>query len=181
MKKILLFLFLGAVSFTAYSCDNDDDVVVQNPVDYDTYSEAFDISPNFSMVTNNLYRFKDDFKKPLVESDVVLIYMQIGTDGGAPLWKLLPYTSYVPLSPNNEAVDYIYDFSKFGVTININSSATFSLTANPGYYQGKTFRVVIVPAKTGVSKSAVAPVDYSDYNSVIKYYNIDESRIQLKN
>jgi len=177
MKKILLFLFLGAVGFTAYSCDNDDDVVTQNPVDYDTYSTAYDISPSFTKVNDNLYRFSDDFNSPLVESDVVLIYMQNGTDGGAPVWKLLPYTYYVG-NLANDAVDYLFDFSKFGITININSTTAFSLTANPSYYQNKNFRVVVVPAKTG--KSAKAAVNYEDYNSVIKYYNIDESKIQTK-
>lgn len=182
MKKILLFLFLGAVGFTAYSCDNSDDVVVQG-TDYDTINQSFDISPNFTKITDNLYRWSDDFNKPLVQSDMVLIYMQIGTDGDSPVWKLLPYTSYVG-NVNNDAVDYIFDFSKYAVTININSTTTFSLTANPSYYQNKNFRVLVLPANgtgTGGAKMAKGTaVDYTDYKSVIKYYNIDESKIKAK-
>lgn len=182
MKKILLFLFLGAVGFTAYSCDNSDDTVVQGK-DYDTINQSFDISPTFTKVSDNLYRWKDNFNNPLVQSDMVLIYMQIGTDGGAPIWKLLPYTYYVG-NPNNDAVDYIYEFTKNSVTININSTSTFSLTANPSYYQNKNFRVLILPANgtgTGGAKSAKSNVvDYNDYKSVIKYYNIDESKIKTK-
>ncbi|KFF08448.1 hypothetical protein [Chryseobacterium luteum] len=182
MKKILLFLFLGTVGFTAYSCDNDDDTPVQ-AVDYDTISQAFDVVPNFTRVNDNLYRFSDDFQQALVQSDMVLIYMQIGTDGDAPIWKLLPYTYYVG-NANNDAVDYLYEFSKYGATININSTSTFSLTANASYYQNKKFRVVIIPANTtgtGGAKTAKNAVDYNDYNSVIKYYNIDESKIRVKN
>jgi hypothetical protein len=180
MKKILLFLFLGAVGFTAYSCDNDDDVV--QTVDYDTISQSFDITPTFTKVDDNLYRWSDDFNSPLVQSDMVLIYMQIGTDGDSPIWKLLPYTYFVG-NPNNDAVDYIYEFSKYGATININSTSAFSLTANPSYYQNKKFRVLIIPANgsgTGGGKAAKSAVDYNDYSSVIKYYNIDESKIQTK-
>ncbi|WP_330745169.1 hypothetical protein [Chryseobacterium sp. CP-77] len=181
MKKILLFLFLGAVGFTAYSCDNDDTVV--QGTDYDTINQSFDISPTFTRVNDNLYRWSDDFNKPLIQSDMVLIYMQIGTDGDSPVWKLLPYTYYVG-NGNNDAVDYIYEFSKYAATININSTNTFSLTANPSYYQNKKFRVLILPANgtgTGGAKMAKgAGVDYNDYKSVIKYYNIDESKIVTK-
>jgi len=181
MKKILLFLFLGAVGFTAYSCDNSDDTVVQG-TDYDTINQSFDISPSFTKIDDNLYRWSD-FKSPLVQSDMVLIYMQVGTDGGSPIWKLLPYTRYVG-NANNDAVDYIFEFSKFAATININSTAAFSLTANPSYYQNKNFRVLILPANgtgTGGAKMAKGTaVDYNDYKSVIKYYNIDESKIKAK-
>lgn len=185
MKKILLFLFLGAVGFTAYSCDNKDDVVVQGK-DYDTISQAFDLTNvSFTRINDNLYRWSDDFKSPLVQADMVLIYMQIGNDAGSPIWKLLPYTYYVG-NANKDAVDYIYEFSKFGATININSTSTFSLTANPSYYQNKNFRVLILPANsTGTGGAKVAAkgtstVDYNDYKSVIKYYNIDESKIKTK-
>ncbi|RXM37767.1 hypothetical protein BOQ62_20975 [Chryseobacterium sp. CH21] len=178
MKKILLFLFLGAVGFTAYSCDNSDDTVVEQGKD--TYSTAYDIIPKFNKEDSFTYHFDDAFNSALLESDVVLIYLQTGlTTNGAPIWKLLPYTEY----PNNGAdkVEYSYDFSKFDIGIDVRSTNGVNLDNNPGYYTNKKFRVVIVPAKTGTSKNAAAAtVDYSDYNSVIKYYNIDESKIKTK-
>jgi len=177
MKKILLFLFLGTVGFTAYSCDNKDDVVVQSK---DTYSTAYDIIPKFNKEDSFTYHFDDAFKNPLLESDVVLVYLQTGlTTNGATIWKLLPYLEY----PNNgnDIVEYDYDFSKVDFGIDIRSTNGVNLDNNPGYYTNKKFRVVIVPAKTGTSKNAAAAtVDYSDYNSVIKYYNIDESKIKTK-
>lgn len=175
MKKILPLILLAGIGFLSYSCDNSKDEVVvpaQDPV----YSTAYDIIPQFVKQSNNLYRFKDDFKSPLIESDVVLVYRQLGNDGGAPVWKLMPYTYHVD---SVNSVDYLFDFSKFGISIYVNSNDTFNLSSYPEYYQNIKFRVVVVPAKTGTSKMA-NPVDYSDYNSVIKYYNIDESKIQTK-
>jgi hypothetical protein len=177
MRKFLPILTLALASFFVYSCDNNDDDVIQVE-DNDTYSVAYDINnPVFSRVNDNLYTYGNDFNNPLIESDVVLIYMQVGTDGGSPLWRLLPYTYYVG-NANNDAVDYVFDFSKFGININVNAS--FALTgANSSYYTGKRFRVVVIPAATGPSSKGA--VDYSDYNEVVKLYGIDESKIKVKN
>lgn len=174
MKKIIPFLMLAFVSIFTVSCDNDDDVV-QVPVDYDTYSTAYDIAPNFARVNSSLYKYVDEFTKPLVESDVVLVYMQTDTtNNGSPVWKLLPYTFFTN-NVNNDEVDYGFDFSKFDFSITVNS--TLNLDSNSSYYTNKRFRVVIVPAKSGKNGG----VDYNDYNSVIKFYNIDESKIKVKN
>lgn len=177
MKKILPILMLAFTSLFIVSCDNTNDNV--QTTDSDTISQAFDVVPNFTRINDNLYRFSDDFQKPLVESDMVLIYMQNGVDGDSPIWKLLPYTYYVD---SVNAVDYLFDFSKYGATININSSSTFSLTANPSFYQNIKFRVVIIPANASGTggKGVNNIVDYNDYKSVIKYYNINESNIKTK-
>ena len=175
MKKIIPFLMLAFVSVFTVSCDNDDDVVQVPIVDYDTYSVAYDVVPNFARVNSSLYEYVDEFTKPLVESDVVLVYMQTGTTtNGSPIWKLLPYTFFTN-NINNDEVDYGFDFSKFDFSITVNS--TLNLDSNSTYYTNKRFRVVIVPAKTGKNGG----VDYNDYNSVIKFYNIDESKIKVKN
>ncbi|MBD3903647.1 hypothetical protein NAL32_01105 [Chryseobacterium sp. Ch-15] len=175
MKKIIPFLMLAFVSIFTVSCDNDDDIVQVPVVDYDTYSTAYDIAPNFARVNSSLYEYVDEFTKPLVESDVVLVYMQTGsTNNGSPVWKLLPYTFFTN-NINNDEVDYGFDFSKFDFSITVNS--TLNLDSNSTYYTNKRFRVVIVPAKTGKNGA----VDYNDYSSVIKFYNIDESKIKVKN
>lgn len=179
MKKILLFLFLGAISFTAYSCDNDDDVVVQNPVDNDTIAQGFDVIPNFTRTTNNLYQYTGLLKSTLVQSDVILVYLQVdNTTDGSPVWRLLPYTFF---TTGGTAVDYSFDFSKYDVRFNVNSTLDLSTGANSTYYTNKKFRVIIVPANTTGKNASASAVDYSDYNSVIKYYNIDESKIKIKN
>jgi len=176
MRKFLPLLMLAFVSLFIFSCDNNDneDVVVTE----DTYATAYDIAPTFSRSTSNLYQFSDEFNSPLVESDVVLIYMQTGVANGSPIWRLLPYTFFVDNATNDE-VDYSFDFSKFDIQINVNSTPTLNLDSNSTYYAGKRFRVVVVPAKTG--KSSVNNVDHNDYNAVVKYYGIDEAKIKLKN
>lgn len=161
------------LSFFVVSCDNNDDVVVQPGED--TYSVAFDMTPTFTKQNSNLYVYNRSFDGPLVESDVVLIYLQTGTtNNGSTIWRLLPYTFYTN-NANNDVVDYGFDFSKFDISIDI--SGTLNLDSNPSFYTNQRFRVVLVPAKTGKG----ANVDYNDYNSVIKFYNIDESKIKLKN
>ncbi|MBK1894218.1 hypothetical protein [Chryseobacterium paridis] len=183
MKKFLPILLLAFVSLFIFSCDNSDDNNNNNPVDNDTVGTAFDITPTFTRSSDNLYQYSDAFNSPLVQSDVVLIYLQTGlTNNNSPIWRLLPYTFF---TTNNVAVDYSFDFSKFDIGINVNS--TLNLSTNPTYYTNKRFRVVILPANTGKNaknanaKNVAAPVDYNDYYSVIKYYNIDESKIKTRN
>ncbi|MDH6252117.1 hypothetical protein M2347_001844 [Chryseobacterium sp. H1D6B] len=174
MKKFLPLLLLAFVSLFIFSCDKNDD---NNFVDHDTYSVAYDITPTFSKVNSNLYEYNAAFNTQLGTSDVLLVYMQTGlTNNNAQIWKLLPYTFFVN-NANNDQVDYSFDFSKFDFAINVNSTSTLNLDTNSTYYANKRFRVVIVPASTGKN----AGVDFSDYNSVAKYYNIDESKIKTKN
>lgn len=177
MRKIFPILTLAFASFFIYSCDNNDDEVVQIE-DNDTYGTAYDLNATFTRTNSNLYQYTNQFNSPLIESDVVLIYMQTGTTNNSPIWKLLPYTFYVN-NANNDEVNYTFDFSKFDIAIYVNSTSTLNLDSNSTYYSGKRFRVVVVPAKTGKNASAV--VDHNDYNAVIKFYGIDESKIKVKN
>ena len=53
---------------------------------------------------------------------------------------------------------------------------TYDVTTTPIYYNNQKFRIVLVPADI-VNKGAKAPVDYSDYNAVIKYFKINDSKV----
>ncbi|ASW74871.1 hypothetical protein IQ37_18650 [Chryseobacterium piperi] len=180
MKKFLPILLLAFASLFIYSCDNRDNN--NNFVDNDTVGTAFDITATLGRVDDNLYQYTDTFTTPLVRADVVLIYLQTDvTNNGSPVWNLLPYTFY---TDNNVAVGYSFNFSRFDIRISLDS--TLNLTPNTNFYTNKRFRVVILPANLGNAagkgaKAATPPVDYNDYNSVIKYYNIDESKIKTKN
>lgn len=179
MRKILPLILLAGVGFLTYSCDNsNDDPVVVNPgQDNDTVGIAFDAYPVFKKVNNNLYQSQQTFQKQLVSADMVLIYLQIDGTNDTPVWRLLPYTRY---TDSGIPVDYSYDFSKVDVLFSVNSTMDLSLAANSGYYTNKRFRVVIIPADMASknAKSANPTVDYNDYNSVIKHYKIDESKIK---
>lgn len=173
MKKFLPILLLAFVSLFIFSCDNSDDTPVRVE-DQDTVAQGFDVIPNFSKTNNNLYQFTGLLKSTLVQSDVILVYLQVdNTSDGSPVWRLLPYTFF---TTSGTPVDYSFDFSKYDVRFSVNS--TLDLSVNPTYYTNKKFRVIIVPANT-TGKNA--KVDYNDYNSVIKYYNINESNIKIQN
>ncbi len=165
-------MILGLLAMFVVSCDDDD-----NRTDNDTYPVVLDIRENFVNSTNPnnvdyVYGIYKEFTSPLYNSDVVLIYRQDSSSGTA-VWKLLPKTYYFG---STGTMDYHFDFTVNDVQIY--ADADFNLTAQDSafknqYLNNQTFRVVLIPASFGKNSS----VNYEDYNSVIKYYNINDSKI----
>lgn len=181
MKKILPFILLAGIGFLAYSCDNNDDVVVQNPVDNDTFPIMNDATGTFS--TTNNYALAADIN--IQSTDVVLVYRK---DAG--VWQQIPKTVYVDnaTSPSARRFEYNFVFDTKTVEVRIENAnfslATMSSAEVNKYLNNQTFRIVLVPADQGKSTgkiAAKASVDYSDYNAVVKYYNLDESKIKTIN
>ena len=163
-------MLMAIFSIVAISCDNrDDDVIVQ---DNDNYSVVLDINNvNFSNNAQDGYFISRSFTKPLFNTDVVLIYRKVDTtNDGSPVWQSIPRTLYLT---NGNELDYDFDFSKFDIMIYANGN--YDISTTPQFLNNQTFRVVLVPASKG---SKNANVDYSDYNSVIKYFNIDDSKVK---
>lgn len=170
MKKYFTLLLMAIFSFAAVSCDTrNDDVIVQ---DNDTYSVVLDINNvNFSNDATNGYFISRSFTTPLVSTDVVLIYRRAGSaSDGSAVWQSIPRTLY--LADGNE-LDYDFDFSRNDIMIYANGN--YNISTTPEYLNNQTFRVVLVPASAG---SKNANVDYSNYESVIKYFNIDDSTVK---
>lgn len=178
MKKILPLILLAGVGFLTYSCDNsNDDPVVVNPgKDYDTFPVMFDAPGTFSAANN--YSLIADIS--IESTDVVLVYRRAGD-----AWQQIPKTVYVDpsTSVSPRKFDYNFVFSNKAVQVrienqNFNLSTLNSDQAND-FLNNQTFRVVLVPAdpikKTAKSSNSV---DLSDYNAVVKYYNLDESKIK---
>lgn len=167
MSFVLLAVFF-------VSCNNDDD----NYVDNDTYPVVIDIRENFvnstdTNTTDYLYGVYKEFSSSLANSDVVLIYRQ-DTSSGTAVWKLLPKTYYL----TQGALDYHFDFTTND--IQIYADANFNMTSQDTafkntYLNNQTFRVVFVPASFGKN----ATVDLQDYDSVIRFYNIDDTNVQV--
>jgi len=163
MKKIIPFFLVALFGLTAFSCKDDDDQIY---VDYDTYPVVYDLTNIDFELIDGTYSIYKTFENPMYPTDVLLVYIQNGTtSNGSPIWQQIPITFY--LSDGNE-VDYNFDFSMNDVQIY--AGGTFNL-GGTSYVNNKTFRIVFVPASYGKN----AEVDYSDYNSVIKYYDIDDS------
>lgn len=178
MKKIItLFAF---VSFLAVSsCTTSDD---NFQPDNDTISEVFQLTNvNFGFNSEDGYNIYEELNPVLFNEDVILIYRKVGTISGtnAPIWQQIPRTIYT----DDGEIDYDFDFS-IGHFI-IYARATYNLALTPSYLNNQTFRIVIVPGSpdglTSAKLANKAKEDYSDYNAVIKKYNIDDSNVKELN
>lgn len=175
MKKYFSLMVLGMLaSFLMWSCstrDNDD------RMDNDTYSVVYDVKGNFKL-TGKLFVLGGTFTRGIASSDVVLIYKLVEVSNGKNIWEPLPviyHANEYKEIPAGKQLKYTYEFSSSG--FDIIAGGDFDLKGqstafNDGYLNGQTFRVVIVPASAG--RRAV--VDYSNYEEVIKYFNIDDSK-----
>jgi hypothetical protein len=175
MKKLTMILaFIGMI--TLNGCTNDDVV----DTDTDTIAEAFELrNVNFGNDGNNEYSIYQTLNPQIFASDVILIYRLAGTiDSSTPIWQQIPRTLYLP----EGELDYDFDFSKEDFTIY--AGGTYDLSLTPTYINNETFRIVIVPAYLSNKTAAgtgKATVDFSDYNAVVKAYNIKESSIKPLN
>jgi hypothetical protein len=70
-------------------------------------------------------------------------------------------------------LDYDFDFTKND--IQIYADGNYDVSTTPEYLNNQTFRVVLVPTSSGAKN---ANLNYNDYNSVIKFYNIDDSKVK---
>ncbi|KGD68668.1 hypothetical protein B0A61_11800 [Flavobacterium aquatile LMG 4008 = ATCC 11947] len=166
-KKLTLILaFIGMIGLTT-ACSNEDDI------DNDTIAEAFELrNVNFDFNPADGYTIYRALNPQIFASDVILIYRLAGTiDSSTPIWQQIPRTLYLP----EGELDYDFDFSKEDFTIY--AGGTYDLATTPTYITNETFRIVIVPAY--LSNKGASQVDFSDYNAVIKAYNIDESKIKI--
>ena len=173
MKKILtLFAVIGLIAFS--SCEGPEGP--PGPPGYDAplpfvFEVTTDfVGPNFDKVVPI---------QGMLASDNVLVYELVGTSGGD-RWALLPQVYY--FNDGLETAQYNFDFSRSNVRIFIDGSVSdFSQLPNT-FRLGKTFRIVLLPGDDGsVSAKSVNKADYSDYNEVIKKYNIDDSNVKRLN
>ena len=168
MKKILtLFAFVGLIAFT--SCEGPEGP----PGLPGPEAEVYQVS-GVSFTSANDYNPIIPLNPTILSADMVLLYRQSGTDNGAPVWKLTPELYY--LTDGTLDFGYNYNFTLRDVSIYMdgfdlgNVLSTFRLN--------QTFRIVIIPGYlTGLGKS-VNKSNFSDYNEVVKRYNINETKIK---
>ncbi len=121
------------------------------------YSEGFDLS-----------------SLGAAESDMVLVYMPTYTlDDGTPLWSPLPQTIFLEAGP------VIFNFAASNTVLFLLLEATDAVLAgiNAENLTDMWFRAVIIPGEFEGGRKASANVDYSNYEEVVKYYNISEQNI----
>jgi len=167
MKKIIPFLMLAIVSVFTVSCDNDDDVQY---VDNDTYAGVIEITRNFQYnSTEDVYFINQSIS--MEPSDMALVYRLKDGSNNGDVWEQIPRTLYFS---GGRELDYDFDFTQKDVQIL--AGGNYDISTTPTYLNNQTFRIVLVPAGF-LNKGATPPVDYSDYNAVIKYYNINDSKV----
>lgn len=164
MKKIIPFFAVALFGLLMIGCTSDDEGIAY--VDYDTYPVVYDVNNvNFENVGGS-FQIARTFNTPMYETDMLLAYKRVGTtNNNAPIWQQIPITIY--LEDGNE-VDYNYDFSRYDFVIY--AGGTFPLN-NTEFVLNQTFRILLVPADYAKNSG----VDFTDYNSVINHYNIDDS------
>jgi hypothetical protein len=127
---------------------------------------------NFQLDQNNEYTIFQQLNPVIFDSDNILIYRMSGTiNPQTPIWQLIPRTLFL----NEGELDYDFDFS--AVDFTIYAGGTYDLALTPQFIQNQTFRLVIIPGYF----SRNAALDYNDYNSVIKAFNINDSNITILN
>ncbi|AZB19496.1 hypothetical protein EG352_17805 [Chryseobacterium indologenes] len=173
MKKILPFMLLAGIGFLSYSCDNKDDVVVQQNANF----QMKDITGTFTGANNADFTISQGLG--LKSTDGLLVYRNINSNSNnSAIWQQIPKTYF--LSTGRE-LDYNFIFNKDNVDITTKANFdqnTMTSAERQTYLTNQTFRIIIVPANTGTSnKSVKSPVDYSDYNAVVKYYNLNDSNV----
>ncbi|WP_264551667.1 hypothetical protein [Flavobacterium sp. N2038] len=177
MKKILtLFAVVGLIAFS--SCEGPEGPPgVPGPPGQDAViAEVFELqNVNFDYNATDGFNIYRKLTPNIFDSDVVLIYRLIGTiNPTTPIWQQIPRTVYT----SKGDFDYDFDFSKTDFTIYAGGSYDLNLT--PEFIKNQTFRIVIVPgAFSSTTGKSVNKPDYSDYNEVIKKYNIDDSNVKI--
>lgn len=155
---------MAIFAFTIVSCDDRNENVVG---DGDTYSVMTDITG--SLTNGNNYSISQGIT--ISGTDVVLVYRQSGIANGNAVWQQIPRTLFLA----EGEMDYDFDFTKNDVLIKAGGDINFAAQTNAfrdNYLNNQRFRIVLVPASQGKN----ANVDYSDYYSVIKYYNINDQK-----
>ena len=167
MRKYFTLSLLAIIGFTAINCtDRNNDPIVQ---DNDTYSQMRDITG--TMNTSNNFTITQGID--IGTTDVVLVYRNINSDNNnGVVWQLLPKTEYLSLG---RELDYNFLFDTKNVEIFTDANfdrTTFTPAENAQYLSNQRFRIVLVPA----SSTKNSNLNYEDYQSVIKFYNIPDRK-----
>ncbi|KIC00081.1 hypothetical protein OA93_00235 [Flavobacterium sp. KMS] len=173
MKKIItLFAIVGLVVFS--SCEGPEGPIGPPGYDGENVNKVFEIkNKDFAYSDADGFNIYGTFNPFIADASTILIYRLVDViDPTTPVWQLIPSTIFLT---NNRVVDYDYDFSKKDFKIYVSANYDLETTA-ADFLDNQTFRIVIVPGS--FTNRSVNKPDYSDYNAVIKKYNIDDSNVK---
>ena len=126
-------------------------------------SEVFQVTADFTEA--NKFERVFEFKPRILDSDMVLAFIQWETSGQNPVWRALPQTIFF----NEGVLVYNYDFTKVDFRLFLDGPIDYK-TLGTQWTRGQKFRIVVVPGDfTG------ARMDWTNYEAVIKLLGIDEN------
>lgn len=167
MKKILtLFAIVGLVAFS--SCEGPEGPPGQ---DGGIPAEVYEVS-NVNFTAANDYNPIIPLNPAIFDSDMVVLYRLAGVENGQDVWKMTPELYYFANGTFN--FGYNFNFTKNDVSIYLDGNDLASVATT--FRTNQIFRIVIIPGY--FSNKSVNKPDFSDYNAVIKKYNIDDSNLK---
>jgi hypothetical protein len=142
----------------------------EGPQGYTVEAEVFEVTTSFSSANN--FSKIITLNPPILSSDMILVYRLFDVANGEDVWRLMPQTVYL----TEGELDYNYNFTKND--INLFLDANFDLNVlSADWTKDQVFRVVIVP---GYFANSGNRMDFSDYNTVVKEFHIQDSDIKKK-
>jgi hypothetical protein len=173
MNRKLLPLLLLAVLALFQSCEGPKGD--PGPQGGDVLGTTFDIV-NVDFTAANEWGYVLNFKDQKIEvlpSDAVLVYVFWNEVGGLKAYRPLPQTAF---GNSGLIVTYNFDRTDDDMEIFVDSNIDRSKLATD-WTKGFEFRVVVIPADFLPGRTN-AEVDLSNYEAVVKAFNIDESKVK---
>ncbi len=139
-------------------------------------AEVFDVS-NVTFGENNAYSKFINLNPKIYSGDVILVYRLSGYDNGNKVWSPIPESHYY--NDGTLFFSYRFNFTQYDINIYLDG---FELNTIPNNLSSsQTFRIVIVPGDDGINAKSINKLDHSDYNEVIKKFNIDDNNVKILN
>jgi hypothetical protein len=172
MKRISLLLLIGGISFFQ-ACVGPigppGPVGPQGPQGQpgvNIVAEVFEVDANFT--AQNEYQEVWEFRPPIFNSDVVMVYIRWGLESGNTLWRALPQTVLF----EEGMLIYNFDFTRADFSIFLQSNFDPSIL-DSSWTRNQKFRIVVIPGEFSGAR-----LDLSDYNAVMEYLGKTEKDIK---
>jgi hypothetical protein len=116
----------------------------------------------------NEYTDVFNFPTRLEDSDGVLIYRLVGTEGNRDIWRQLPQTYFF----QEGVLMYNFDFTVTDFAIFLDGPINYQNLANQ-WRIDQVFRVIVIPSDFPRNR-----IDFSDYEAVTQWLGIKEDDFQ---
>ncbi len=171
MKKIFaIYGFLGVLVFQA--CEGPPGLPGETGADgINIVAEVFEVELDFTAQNDYSEVFK--FEPVIIESDVVLVFIEWEKEGTSPIWRALPQTVFF----DQGVLIYNYDFSRKDFRLFLDGPMDYA-TLGPEWKMDQVFRVIVIPGDYGSSR-----LDLTNYDAVTQLLGLkdeDFKRIELK-